>query len=288
MRTYWLPLVASALLFGCSSDTKKNPRPDAGTIPDSSVVTDLAVTPDGAVLTDSAVSDGPVIKPDSTTTDSAPPADTLAADFTASTFKIVISEIMANPAKVIDSLGEWLELHNPTAAPIDIGGWRIADEGSDSHVISGSLVIPAGGYVVLALSTDTSKNGGAAASYEVKNFLLANSADEIVLFDGSGGLVDRVAYTSSWKIPAGSSLQLIDPALDNNDRANWCVAASPWASGSDNGTPEAKNNCGAASDAGVPDASPADAGAADAAPADATAVDAAATDSAAADAASSD
>lgn len=136
---------------------QENPRPDAGTIPDSSVVTDLAVTPDGAVLTDSAVSDGPVIKPDSTTTDSAPPADTLAADFTASTFKIVISEIMANPAKVIDSLGEWLELHNPTAAPIDIGGWRIADEGSDSHVISGSLVIPAGGYVVLALSTDTSK-----------------------------------------------------------------------------------------------------------------------------------
>ncbi|MEL6823079.1 MAG: endonuclease, partial [Calditrichota bacterium] len=60
----------------------------------------------------------------------------------ASTGDVIISEIMKNPQVVSDSDGEWFELFNATASPIDINGWTIADDGIDSHVISnGSALI---------------------------------------------------------------------------------------------------------------------------------------------------
>ena len=60
---------------------------------------------------------------------------------------VVINEIMNNPSAVSDSNGEWFEIFNPTAAAIDIDGWTIRDNGSDSFVIDngGPLLVPAGG-----------------------------------------------------------------------------------------------------------------------------------------------
>jgi hypothetical protein len=70
--------------------------------------------------------------------------------------EIVINEIIQNPSAVYDSAGEWFELYNPTTSDIDIDGWTIKDNDSDSHVIDngGPLLIPAGGYLVLGNNTD--------------------------------------------------------------------------------------------------------------------------------------
>ena len=38
-----------------------------------------------------------------------------------------ISEIMQNPAVLLDAVGEWFEIHNTRAAPVDIQGWTIND-----------------------------------------------------------------------------------------------------------------------------------------------------------------
>ena len=57
---------------------------------------------------------------------------------------VVISEVMRNPAAVGDSNGEWFEVHNTTAAPVNLAGWTITDDASDRHVIKGSLVVPGG------------------------------------------------------------------------------------------------------------------------------------------------
>ena len=62
--------------------------------------------------------------------------------------ELEISEIMRNPAVVGDSVGEWIEIHNPTAADVDLDGWAIDDGASDLHTVRGSLVVAAGGYVV--------------------------------------------------------------------------------------------------------------------------------------------
>ena len=57
---------------------------------------------------------------------------------------VVINEIMQNPSAVADGAGEWFELYNATGAAIDIDGWTILDDDTDSHTIDngGSLTIP--------------------------------------------------------------------------------------------------------------------------------------------------
>ena len=160
---------------------------------------------------------------------------------------IVINEIMQDPNAVYDSAGEWFELYNPTASPIDIEGWTIKDNDTDSHLISngGPLLIPAGGYLVLGNNSDFATNGGVNVDYSYGgSWYLANSADEVVLFDGSLNEVDRVEYDggSTFPDPTGASMALFDPALDNNVGANWCTASTPYGAG-DLGTPGAANDC---------------------------------------------
>ena len=61
---------------------------------------------------------------------------------------IIINEIMQNPSAVSDSAGEWFELYNSGPSAVDLEGWTVADNDTDSFVIAGSLVISAGGYLV--------------------------------------------------------------------------------------------------------------------------------------------
>ena len=108
---------------------------------------------------------------------------------------IVINEIMQNPSAVSDSNGEWFELTNITANDIDINGWTIQDNDSDFHIIDngGSLIVPAGGFLVLGNNSDSATNGGVTVDYQYSsNFFLANGADELVLIDNQGNEIDRV------------------------------------------------------------------------------------------------
>jgi predicted extracellular nuclease len=165
-------------------------------------------------------------------------------DCPVATVELVINEIIQNPAAVADADGEWFELYNPTDADIDIDGWTIQDNDFDSHVINGTLVIPAGGYVVLGINADINTNGGAAVDYQYENFFLGNSADEVVLLDAALNEIDRVEYDdgATFPDPNGASMALVNPALDNNVGANWCTASTPYGDG-DQGTPGAANDC---------------------------------------------
>ena len=160
---------------------------------------------------------------------------------------VIINEIMQNPNAVSDSAGEWFELHNPTAMAIDINGWTLADNDTDSHVINngGPLLIPAGGFLVLGNNIDSSTNGGAPVDYSYGgSWFLANGADEVVLFDTSLNEIDRVEYDGGLNFPdpTGASMSLSDPALDNNVGANWCESVTSFGDG-DFGTPGAENVC---------------------------------------------
>jgi hypothetical protein len=65
---------------------------------------------------------------------------------------LVITEFMANPAILGDAEGEYLELYNHTNSSIDLQGWTLKDDGTNSLVISGSCVVPANGVATLAIS----------------------------------------------------------------------------------------------------------------------------------------
>jgi len=174
----------------------------------------------------------------------APPASTEEGD-------IIVTEIMNNPSAVSDSEGEYFEVYNTTGSDIDLDGWTISDDGADSHVIDGSLIVPAGGYAVLGNNADMGSNGGAPVDYSYgSGWFLSNGGDEVILTDPSGTEIDRVEYDGgpNFPDPTGASMNLDPMALDftsNDNGSNWCTSTSAYGDG-DLGTPGAANDmCGA-------------------------------------------
>ena len=167
---------------------------------------------------------------------------------TAEAGDVVINEILQNPAAVSDTAGEWFEVYNATNQAIDLNGWTIMDAGADRHRIQTPhgepLWLPAGGYLVLGRNADASANGGVLIAYRYTGFTLGNADDEIILLDGAGTEIDRVAYDGgpAFPNPDGAAMQLIRPDLDNALGANWRAAPDPWpGSAGDRGSPGAPN-----------------------------------------------
>jgi hypothetical protein len=167
---------------------------------------------------------------------------------------IVITEIMNNPNPASDTTGEWFEVFNSTSDAIDVNGWVVKDDGSNTHTIDGSVggltVIPAGEYFVLGRTSDTSTNGGALVDYEygTSGFTLGNGADEVVLLSSEGTEIARVNYDGGSTFPdlTGASMQL-DPASinesDNDTGSNWCASTSDYGDGTGSlGTPGSPND----------------------------------------------
>jgi hypothetical protein len=141
---------------------------------------------------------------------------------------LVISEIMQNPYAVADAAGEWFEVYNASDAGIDLNGFTIKDNGSDSHTISGSVVVPAHGFAVLGINADPLSNGGYQCQYQYANFFLGNADDEIILIGNDGVTeIDRVEYDGGpgWPDPNGASMVYTGTAAENNnDPAGWTTA----------------------------------------------------------------
>jgi hypothetical protein len=162
--------------------------------------------------------------------------------------EIVITEILQNPRAVPDADGEWIELWNPGVLPVDIEGWVLRDLGTDYHVIDRGghgLVVPPGGFLVLARNGDPLRNGGTNAGYVFSNIVLGDDADLVVLERPDGTLVDVVAWDGGpmFPDPDGQSMNLRPTAFDpiaNDIGPSWCNGAAPFGRG-DRGTPGLPN-----------------------------------------------
>lgn len=146
---------------------------------------------------------------------------------------VVISEIMYHPS---GDGSEWLELYNRTDAPIDLGGWQLAD--AVSHVFAPGTSIGANATLVIAddLAAFNRDYPGVAA-IALESGGLANDGEQLELYDGCGRIVDRVRYTDGGRWPAyadggGSSLVLRDVFADNDSPEAWVAsdesARSTW------------------------------------------------------------
>ncbi|MBI4543666.1 MAG: lamin tail domain-containing protein [Gemmatimonadetes bacterium] len=158
------------------------------------------------------------------------------------TVQLVINEVMADPAAATDDAGEWFEVHNLGTGAGDLQGWIIVSNNDAAHVISASVVVPAGGYAVLGRNGSTGVNGGVTLNYVYGTGLtLANASDWLALRDPSGATVDSVAWATA--MPTGATRGVSDPTADNTDvkGANWHTATSVFGAG-DKGTPGAQND----------------------------------------------
>ncbi|MEX1024439.1 MAG: lamin tail domain-containing protein [Planctomycetota bacterium] len=174
--------------------------------------------------------------------------------FVAGTPTLVISEFMANPGSIGDSTGEWVEIYNPGATPVDIEGWTLADLDFDSTLLDNGgagIIVPAGGQITLGNSSDPLVNGGITHAFDYSNngqFFLSNSSDEIVLLSPTGIVVDQIIYDGTWPFADGVSAALGVAFLDttsNDDPLNWTgstctIAGTPC--NPDSGTPGTAND----------------------------------------------
>ena len=171
-------------------------------------------------------------------------ADVVVTPVAGSGPKIIINEIMARPAASNDANGEWVELYNYGSTDIDLQNWYIADNFGIER-IAASLVVPAGGYVVLGSNADQVANTGAPVAYDyISQIALGNSGDRFTLRSPDSVLVDSIAYTSSAAVTQGASRGVIDASADNADvsGANWAVQTSTFGTGVNRGTPGAQND----------------------------------------------
>lgn len=167
---------------------------------------------------------------------------------------LLISEIMRNPAAVSDIVGEWIEIHNPTAETVDLRNWSIGDASSEFHVITESVEIEPDGYVVIARNGDPAVNGGVDADYVTGSaMVLINSGDSVVVNDRYGQFVDEFAWSSSDLMPRpnGGSVARTNDSIasfaPSDDPSGWCATSTQYGVG-DRGTPGQPNDCVLAAD----------------------------------------
>jgi DNA/RNA endonuclease YhcR with UshA esterase domain len=156
--------------------------------------------------------------------------------------RIIINEIMPNPSATNDA-GEYIEIYNWGTAPQDLLNWKFFGNSlGDTARITTSLIVPAGGYVLLGNNANTATNGGLVLDYAYTVFNMNNSGDRVVLKDAAGATVDSVAYAST--PPTNASRGVRDASADNTDvgGANWQTSTTSYNAVPDLGTPKAQND----------------------------------------------
>ncbi|MDG2488947.1 MAG: CotH kinase family protein, partial [Roseibacillus sp.] len=145
-----------------------------------------------------------------------------------------------------NSLTEWIELYNPSAAGVDLSEWSFSQ--GITFTFAAGTILPGTSYLVIAADPPSfnSIHPGADIGGNILGpwvGRLRNSGETITLVDQAGNRIDRVRYADEgdwaerrrgpvdnghqgWTWTAnhdgeGASLELINPALSNNQGQNW-------------------------------------------------------------------
>ena len=101
-----------------------------------------------------------------------------------------ISEFMAsNDGGLEDTDGDdsdWIEIYNDDTSPVDLSGWRLTDDDSDSSKwVFPSVIVPAKGYIVVFASNKDRRTQGAELH---TNFKLSKSGEYLALVTPGGSV----------------------------------------------------------------------------------------------------
>ncbi len=201
-----------------------------------------------------------------TTSDSSETAsDSTSQSSTVQTFSagdLVINEIMYDLGGDLgdtDTNREWIEIYNNSSSEIDLTGWKFND-GDDAtnhgfnvppdHDGQGSMVLPAGGYTIIAehattfLLTDHPGFTGTVIDTAEMNLKNASSTvTTLKIIASNGTTIDEVTYYNFWGANGdGKTLERKSATGGSSDPANWGVSSVAG------GTPGVPNNWLLASD----------------------------------------
>lgn len=141
---------------------------------------------------------------------------------------LVINEINYKSSDFFNT-EDWVELFNPTEAPINISGWKFyGSSNADFYQFKPGTQVEAKQYLVLSRDTAMFKSLWNNTTNLLGNipFGLSSEGETITLKDNSDKVVDEVSYQpgGSWPAAAagsGSTLALLNPQFDNSKTENW-------------------------------------------------------------------
>lgn len=142
---------------------------------------------------------------------------------------VVINEIHYDPINNARP-SEFIELHNPGTLPVDLSGWRFTD--AINYLFPTGTVLPAGGMTVVTRDLAAFQTDFKTAALGPWTGALGNGGDRIQLRDAGGTVVDELEYRAGFPWPThaaggGSSMELVNPALDNNLGGSWRSSPGP-------------------------------------------------------------
>lgn len=158
--------------------------------------------------------------------------------------ELIITEIHRNPSASSEKFYEWFEVYNPTGDELEVNGMEIVDNVGSAVLTAPNAFVPAGGYAVIAYTTDLASNGGvtAIAEYAASDLQLAN-ADDIITLRAGGMVIDTVDWAMGWPGANGVAICLRAPyPSDNNVSAAWGTSVGTFGTTSDQGSPGVGSN----------------------------------------------
>jgi hypothetical protein len=137
--------------------------------------------------------------------------------------KIVITEIMYNPAEIGTDSTEFFEIYNNDVMNVNLLGWTI----SKGVVFTfPSYDLAPGAYCVIAFNSAKVLSDFGIPSLQYTSGALSNSGEALEIKNANAEVIDYVLYdeVAPWPTAAngnGPSLSLCDPSSDNSVAANW-------------------------------------------------------------------
>lgn len=146
---------------------------------------------------------------------------------------VVITEVMYDDTASTDA--DFVEIHNTTAAAIDISGWELQDDGTYPPPAGGegAILVPAGtvlganAYLILCKAALDGIAGEVVCTQFNGSFDLSNSGDNLALYSAATGgtLIDgslTVAFPDLTVNNSGTTVEKCDP------NATWSGSAAAW------------------------------------------------------------
>jgi hypothetical protein len=141
---------------------------------------------------------------------------------------IKITEIMYNPPESGSDTLEFIEFYNNGAGIVNLENWTI----SKGVVFTfPNVAINPTEYLVVAVDADAFLNTFGQTVFQWNSGSLGNSGEEIELTDDFMNVRSYVNFDDATPWPVepdgqGPSLTFCNPALENNDAANWAVSTN--------------------------------------------------------------
>ncbi len=161
--------------------------------------------------------------------------------YAASTWDIVINEIMADPSPVVGLPdAEYIELYNRSNLPINLNGWMLKI-GSTTKILP-SYEIQPNSYLIICSSANQGLLDPYGTTLSLSSLSITNDEQTISIISPENNTIHSLTFSTSWyqnnlKKDGGWSLEMIDPNNPCAEENNW--KASNSLSG---GTPGAQNS----------------------------------------------